>query len=151
MRNINLSRLALAVSLLSSTALACKGKDAAETDTTAIGTPAPAAFRVTDIQLGKRIGSDKRVTESSTTFGTRDTIYVSVVTDGAASGTRLSASWQYNNSQTVSESEETVTTTGETNVSEFHISKATPWPTGAYKVEIKVNGTPAGSRDFQIQ
>lgn len=130
---------------------ACGKKDAEPADTVAT-TPAPAAtpLRVTDIQLGKGVGSDKRVVEPATTFGTRDTIYASVTTDGAATDARLTATWMYGD-QGVSEADEIVSPTGGVNVSEFHISKETPWPTGAYTVDIKLNGQVVGTREFRIQ
>lgn len=130
---------------------ACGKKDADPADTgVTTADPAATALRVTDIQLGKGVGSDKRIVAPTTTFGTRDTIYASVTTDGAASGARLTATWLYGN-ENVSESEETVSPSGGVNVSEFHIAKATPWPTGSYKVDVKLNGQVVGTREFRIQ
>ena len=152
MRNIIAMRAALLAASLVAVAGACGKKDAAPADTAAtVATPAATPLRVADIQLGKRVGSDKRVVEPTTSFGTRDTVYVSVTTDGAATDARLTATWYYNGTQGVSESDEMISSPGGTNVSEFHISKETPWPTGSYRVDIKLNGTAAGSRDFTIQ
>src|SRR5688500_15288931 len=140
MRNIIAMRTVLFVASLIGAAGACGKKDAAPADTAATAaTPAATPLRVTDIQLGKRVGSDKRVVEPTTTFGTRDTIYVSVTSDGAATDARLTATWMYG-TQGVSESDEMISSPGGTTVSEFHISKETPWPTGSYRVDIKVNG-----------
>jgi hypothetical protein len=130
---------------------ACGKKDAEPADTLpTTGEPVATALRVSDIQLGKGVGSDKRIVEPTTTFGTRDTIYASVTTDGPANGARLTATWMYGD-QNVSESDETLSATGGVNVSEFHISKATPWPTGSYKVDVKLNGQVVGTREFSIQ
>lgn len=133
---------------------ACGKKDAEPADTlpTTTAEPAATALRVTDIQLGKRerVGSDKRIVEPTTTFGTRDTIYASVITDGSANGGRLTATWMFGD-QNVSEADETLSSSGGVSVSEFHISKATPWPTGSYKVDIKLNGQVVGTREFRIQ
>ncbi|HUR91613.1 MAG TPA: hypothetical protein VMY38_02960 [Gemmatimonadaceae bacterium] len=150
MRNITAVRAALlAASLVA--AGACGKKDAAPADTAGpVATPAATPLRVADIQLGKGIGSDKRVLTPTTSFGTRDTIYVSVTTDGAATDARLTATWMYNGTQGVSETDEMISSPGGTNVSEFHISKDSPWPTGSYRVDIKLNGASAGSRDFMI-
>lgn len=51
----------------------------------------------------------------------------------------------------VSEADETLSSSGGVNVSEFHISKDTPWPTGSYKVDVKLNGQVVGTREFRIQ
>lgn len=153
MRSITTIRAALAASLIVAAA-ACGDKNAAPADTgstlpttTTAGTP----LRVTDIQLGKGVGADKRIVTPTTSFGTRDTVYVSVITDGAANDARLTATWMYNNTQGVSEEDQMVSSTGGTNVTEFHITKNTPWPAGSYHVEVKLNGESAGRREFQIQ
>lgn len=151
MRNITAIRAALLAASLVAVAGACGKKDAAPADTAApVATPAATPLRVADIQLGKGIGSDKRVLAPMTNFGTRDTIYVSVTTEGAATDARLTATWMYGTTG-VSETDEMISSPGGTNVSEFHISKATPWPTGSYRVDVKLNGVSAGSRDFTIQ
>jgi outer membrane usher protein FimD/PapC len=73
-----------------------------------------------------------------------------VITDGAASDARLTATWMYGD-QGVSEADEMLSSSGGTNVSEFHISKETPWPTGSYRVDVKLNGQTVGTREFRIQ
>lgn len=147
------TRAALAVTALVTVGIAACGKKdaepAADTAATTV-TPAAAPLRVTDIQLGKGVGSDKRIVGPTTTFGTRDTIYVSVTTDGAATDARLTATWMYGE-QGVSEADEMLSSPGGASVSEFHISKETPWPAGSYKVDIKMNGAVVGTREFRIQ
>ncbi|MCR4338676.1 MAG: hypothetical protein NUW01_02190 [Gemmatimonadaceae bacterium] len=130
---------------------ACGKKDAEPADTATVTVPPVSSpLRVTDIQLGNGVGSDKRIVEPTSTFGTRDTIYVSVTTDGAASDARLTATWMYGD-QGVSEADEMLTSSGGVNVSEFHISKETPWPTGSYRVDVKLDGQTVGTREFRIQ
>ncbi|MGK2935831.1 MAG: hypothetical protein ACSLFE_11415 [Gemmatimonadaceae bacterium] len=130
---------------------ACGKKDAEPADTVSTtAEPATTALRVTDIQLGNSVGSDKRIVEPTTTFGTRDTIYASVTSDGAANDARLTATWMYGD-QGVSEADEMLMSSGGVTVSEFHISKETPWPTGSYTVEVKLNGQSVGTREFRIQ
>lgn len=146
-------RAALAASLIVAVA-ACGDRNAAPADTAAaLPTPtsSSAPMRVTDIQLGKGVGADKRIVTPATTFGSRDTIYVSVTTEGTGNDARLTATWMYNGSQAVSEEDQMVSSAGGVNVTEFHVSKATPWPAGAYHVEVKLNGESAGRREFQIQ
>jgi len=108
-------------------------------------------MRVTDIQVGKRIGADRRVVEPAKAFGTRDTVYASVTTEGAATDARLTATWMFNGTQGISEADEMISSSGGTNVSEFHIMKNTRWPAGSYTVDVKLNGVSAGTREFRIQ
>ena len=147
------SRTVLAAALvLSIGAAACGKKDAAPADTMAVSVPPAASpMRVTDIQVGKRVGADKRIVEPATAFGTRDSVYVSVTTEGAANDARLTATWTFNGTQGISEADEMISSSGGTNVSEFHITKNTPWPAGSYTVDVKLNGVSAGTREFRIQ
>ena len=113
---------------------------------------APAPLAVASIDLGKAIGPDKRVTTPLTTFGTRDTIYASVSTTGAGTSAPISAKWTFVGVKeiAVNEGSESVSPTGPA-VTEFHIAKATAWPVGKYKVEILLNGTSAGVKEFEVK
>jgi hypothetical protein len=112
--------------------------------------PAPAEFKVSSIELGKGIGTDKRVTAPATSFKPKDTIYVSVATDGAAPSKTITAKWSYEDGQVVKEGSESIAPTGPA-ATEFHISKPSGWPEGKYKVEIAVDGAAAGSKDFEVK
>lgn len=112
--------------------------------------PAPAPFAVQSIETGKAIGPDKHVTTPSATFGVRDTIYVSVATDGSAPSKTITATWSFQDGQKVSEGSETIAPTGPS-ATEFHISKKSAWPVGKYKVEVAVDGSPAGTKEFEIK
>lgn len=104
---------------------------------------------VTEIDLGRSIGSDKRVTQAGDEFRPNDTIYAVVSTDGSAPSATLQARWTFEQGQVVEESSETISPTGPA-VTEFHISKPGGFPKGKYKVEILLNGTSARSRDFTV-
>ena len=71
-----------------------------------------------------------------------------MATDGSGSGT-LRARWTFQG-QVVNESEQPIAPTGPAHT-EFHISKPDGWPKGKYKVEITLNGTSVGSKDFEIK
>ena len=107
-------------------------------------------IRVSDIQVGKSIGSDKKVANGTTTFGVRDTMYVAVITDGAAKDAKVDAKWTYNGRPVKSDSQ-TISPTGGENVTEFHVTKASAWPKGKYKVEVMLNGVSAGSKDLEVK
>ncbi len=144
---------AAGLGLLVVAAPACKKKEAPATSAEAAApasAPAPVAFAVQSVEVGKGIGADKRVASPGTTFGRRDTIYVSVATEGAAPSKTLSAKWTFHTGQVVKQQSETIAPTGPA-ATEFHISKPSAWPTGKYKVEIAIDGAPAGSKDFEIK
>ena len=111
--------------------------------------PAPSA-RVSSIDLGTAIGADRRVTAPTSSFAASDTIYASVLTEGQAAGSTLSARWTYEDGQLVSENRETLASPGAVNT-EFHIAKPDGLPAGRYRLEIALNGQPVGARDFEVR
>ncbi len=143
----------LTLGLATMAAPACKKKTetaAAPPDTTAAAAPAPAPFAVQGVEVGKQIGPDKRVTAPSTSFAPKDTIYVSVATDGAAPSKTIAAKWTFGSGKLVKADSQTIAPTGPA-ATEFHISKPSGWPVGKYKVDISVDGSPAGSKEFEVK
>ena len=143
--------------LLLGTLAACNKKnDTTLTDTTSLGTTTAtvavdtAPIRVSDIQVGKGVGSDKKIGDQTTSFGVRDTMYVSVITDGAAKDAKIAANWTFNG-KPVSQDSQTISPTGGTTATEFHILKKTPWPKGKYTVDVSLNGVSAGTKDLEVK
>ena len=155
----NSRAVAIATALiLAGTLAACKKKDETTlTDTTSLGTTTATVaidttpVRVSDIQVGKSVGTDKKVGNQTTSFGVRDTMYVAVVTDGAAKDAKITTKWTYNGKQVVKELNETVSTTGGEAVTNFHVEKKAAWPKGKYQVEVLLNGVSAGTKDLEVK
>jgi hypothetical protein len=154
----SLGPAALAVLLLGSAACN-RDKDSAPAVDTAMGTapttaaPAPATtLSVTNVSLGKRVDGSAMVAAADTTstFGTRDTIYASVQHTGQPASATLTARWLFQDGQVVDSTSRSVTPTGP-GATEFHIAKATAWPPGTYRVEILVDGTVAQTKQFTIR
>lgn len=140
------------------TSAACSKKDKsppAETSTTSAPAPAPETpakpvFMVVGVDVGRRIDADKKVTEPTSTFGRRDTIYASVNTVGATNDAKVAAKWTFQTGQVVDSSEQTISPTGAAHT-EFHISKRTPWPAGKYRLEIFLNGTSNSVKEVEVK
>ena len=131
---------------------ACKKKETPAADTTAVAPapePAPVALHVTGVETGKGINDDKTVKDDAHDFGVRDTIYVSVKTEGAGSG-KLSAKFTFKDGQTVGEPSQDIAPTGDAN-HEFHFTKKTAWPKGDYKVVVRLNGDSVGVKDLTVK
>ena len=149
--------LASAIFLAGALAACNKKDDTTLTDTTSLGTTTATVaidttpVRVSDIQVGKGVGSDKKVGNQTTSFGVRDTMYVAVITDGAAKDAKLTAKWTYNGKQVVKESSQTISPTGGETVTEFHVDKKSAWPKGKYLVEVWLNGVSAGTKDLEVK
>ncbi|HSS75800.1 MAG TPA: hypothetical protein VLV54_03560 [Thermoanaerobaculia bacterium] len=139
----------------------CKKKEEAPAPTpeatptpveTPAATPAPAPFKVTSIDLGKAIGPDKKITDATTTFGPKDTIYAVVSSEGSGPDVKLTVKWTFGDkSQPVGTEDKTVTPNGSAGATEFHATKKTPWPVGHYKVEILADGTSAGTKEYEVK
>ncbi len=149
--------LASALLLLGTIAACNKKKDTTLTDTTSLGTTTAtvavdtAPLRVSDIQVGKGVGSDKKIGDQTTSFGLRDTMYVAVITEGAAKDAKLTAKWTFNGKQVVNESSQTISPSGGTTATEFHVNKKSAWPKGKYTVEVMLNGASSGTKELEVK
>jgi len=127
---------------------ACGKKDSKNPP--AAQTPAVTAPRVVGIELGNELKSDNRVAEAMSTFAVNDVIYVAVMTEGNSPSAAVTARWTYGDGQPVNETTRTVVLSGPA-TTEFHISKPGGWPTGAYKVEILLNGASMRTAQFEVR
>ncbi len=146
------SRFVIPAALLVTVSLsACGKKDEPAANDIPVPAPAaPAAIKVSEIETGKALSTDKTVMNGLDSFGVNDTIYVVVKTEGSSPASKLVAKWTYNDTQLVSESTESIAPTGDA-VTEFHITKPTGWPKGKYRVDISLDGVPSGSKEFVVQ
>ena len=110
---------------------------------------APAGISVTSVTLGNQVDAAQNVTMTEKQFAKTDTIYAAVATTGAASNAVLVARWTFGDGQLVDESSQTIAPTGPA-VTTFHIAKPDGWPSGSYKVDVTLDGKPAGSQSFSI-
>jgi hypothetical protein len=131
----------LAVCLGATLAVACGGNKA--------GAPPASGVSVTGIDVGRSLAADKAIGDVTDSFRPADTIYASVKTDGAGTAT-LKASWTYGEGQKVDESSQTIAPTG-TARTEFHVSKPDGWPPGRYRLDVTLNGNPAGTKQFDVK
>lgn len=107
------------------------------------------AVRVTDVDLGLRVGSDKRVTDQTDSFRPSETVYVSVRTEGTVPSAILKTRWTFQGGQVVQESSQTIAPKG-TTVTEFHVSNPKGWPKGSYQVEVFLNGSSVETESFKV-
>ena len=141
-------RAVLATLAVALTAGACQDR-AEDPQTGAAPGDVASAVSVAEVQLGRAIGADKRVTSDTDDFSPSDTIYASIVTQGSAREARLTARWIYQDGQTVDESTQTIAPSG-TTVTEFHISKSGGWPAGTYTLRVLLDGREVESEEFEV-
>jgi hypothetical protein len=124
-----------------------KGSDTASTGAATTTTAEPA---ISEVQLGKRLSADKRVTDATTTFSPRDTIYAVAVTQGSSPNATVTARWTYEDGgQVVKEDSRSISASGN-EATEFHISKPSGWPKGKYRVTLTLGGS-SESKDFEVK
>ena len=92
-----------------------------------------------------------RVANQTSDFGVRDTMYVAVITDGAAKDAKIATKWTFNGTQVVNQDSKTISPSGGTNATEFHVTKKSAWPKGKYTVEVTLNGVSAGTKDIEVK
>ena len=138
----------LALALVAGLSAACtKSSDnPGATGTTGTST----GVRVSRIDLGRSLSADKTINDKTDSFKPNDTIYASILTEGAAPTATLKARWTYQDGQAVKESTQTIAPTGDART-EFHISKPDGWPTGKYKLEVFLNDSSAATKDFEVE
>jgi hypothetical protein len=102
---------------------------------------------VDTIQLGRSLNPDNSVASHTTTFKPNETVYVSVLTTDTGAST-IGAKWSYAG-RVIDEPKKDVSYKGSA-ATEFHLQSAGGFPPGEYKVEIFVDGAPAGSRTFRV-
>ena len=140
--------LALTLAAVPLLGTACKKEAPPPPPAEATPPPPPAQPAVTRIELGSSVGADKRVLAPRTSFGVKDSIIASVYTENTAPGAMLTAKWTFQTGQTVDSTSQAIAASP--GITEFHIVKKSAWPVGRYKVEISLNGTPAGSQEFDV-
>jgi len=104
-------------------------------------------LHVTTIQLGRSLNADNTVGNHTTTFAPSDTVYVSVATAGAGSGT-MGVRWIYEG-RVMGEPKKQVSYRGIA-MTEFHLQNAGGFPPGDYTVEVFLDGQSAGTRPFRV-
>jgi ABC-type amino acid transport substrate-binding protein len=141
----------LALALAATTGCAKTDKPVDTTSaTTATPAPAPAPFEVGDIDMGRHVGPDKKISDKTDDFGVRDTIFASIHTKGGTAPAQVMARWTFQDGKVVHEETQSVSG-GVEGDTEFHITKATAWPKGKYTVHILVDGTEAKTKDVTVK
>ncbi|WAT15037.1 hypothetical protein [Xanthomonas fragariae] len=112
-------------------------------DSTGGGAAAGSTVTVSSVAVGTKAAADKTVTPSAN-IGTKDTIIVSVKTDGSASNVPVAAKLTYQDGQVAGEQNATLTTTG-AETTNLSFSKPDGWPAGTYTAQVMVDGKPAGT------
>jgi hypothetical protein len=104
-------------------------------------------LRVTGIQLGRSLNADSTISNPTTSFTPRDTIYLSVSTAGVGSGT-ISVRWTYQG-RVVDEPKRRVSYRDLAST-DFSLKSVAGFPPGEYSAEVFLDGQPVGTKTFRV-
>jgi hypothetical protein len=104
-------------------------------------------MRVESMHDRGSISPNGSIARLTSTFAPHDTVYVSVDTTGAGSGT-IGVRWMFGGA-VIGESQKQVQYSGAA-ATEFHLQSATGFPPGDYSVEVLFNGQSVGTRPFRV-
>ena len=104
-------------------------------------------LRVTSIQLGRSVNADRTLGGFTTTFAPDDSVYLSVLTNGAGSAT-IGVRWMFNN-RVIDEPKKHVTYAGPS-ATDFRLQNVGGFPLGDYTAEVFLNGQSIGTRTFRV-
>jgi hypothetical protein len=109
-----------------------------------------ATGKVTAVDLGRSVNSDRTIRDAGDIFSPRDTIYASVQTE-TLGGATLKVRWTFEDGQVVDSVTEKVPSSGGIIRTEFHVSKPDGWPVGKYHLEVSLDGSAAGVKEFTVK
>ncbi len=104
-------------------------------------------LRVTGIQLGRSVNADSSISNPTTTFSPRDTVYLSVATAGVGTAT-ISVRWLYGD-RLVDEPKKKVSYRDLAST-DFSLQSLSGFPPGDYRAEVFVDGQPVGTKTFRV-
>ena len=133
---------------------ACNKDNTPSADTTTPATvpapDAPSAFSVIDIDMGRHIDAEKKISDKTDDFAPNDTIYASIHTSGTANNSAVVGRWTFENGTVVDERTQNVTTNGDA-YTEFHIVKPGGWPKGKYTLHVMIDGKEVRTKDVTVK
>jgi hypothetical protein len=145
---------ALALTLVLTSATACKKAEDVPATPPPAAAPAPEPAAVTMVSTGRHLGANNHVSDSTSTFGVHDTMYVAVTSTNTPNGATMTAKFTFQTGQVVDSLTQSVAKTDATNtttVTEFHVTKATPWPVGKYTVDLMLDGKNVGTKALNVK
>lgn len=137
---------------------ACQKDDTATTDTAA---PAAATATTTDsmsssldvgdIDMGRAVGADNKITDKTDDFAPTDKIFASVHTKGGATPMQLVARWTFQDDSTVVAEDTQSVQPGVESDNVFKAVKAGGWAKGKYTVHILADGKEVKTKEVTVK
>jgi len=107
-------------------------------------------LKITNVMIGKRLGSGDRVAEPTFQFDPPDTVYVSIGTVGSPDSARFEAHWTNQKGERVDSAATTIKPKGRGNTA-LRAARAKGWAPGAYRITVYSNGDSVDSKTFAVR
>jgi hypothetical protein len=126
------------------------GAETGATDSAAAAASAtgPVALRVSNVMIGKQVGPNDRITEPTFQFAPKDTVHVSVATEGTGGGT-LSAAWRSQNGEILQQTSAPAPPAGEN--AAFQLARPEGLKPGTYKVIVFLDEDSVETKVFVVK
>jgi len=140
------------VSLMLCSAAACTREQRATADSAAgaVTSTVGTALSVIDVDMGRHIDADRKVTDKTDDFAPTDTIYASVHTSGTGTSGAVVGRWTYQDGTTIDEKTDTVTTSGDARTA-FFIAKQGGFAPGKYTLHVLIDGNEVRTKDVTVK
>jgi hypothetical protein len=137
----------LAAALLGLAVASCTQKQP-ETQTTT--TTTTSTVRVSSIDLGRTLSSDRRVVTTDAAFAPTDTVYGAVTLEGPVPASQVTARWTSMDGQTVAETTMPLTASEGEGVTQFQFAPPSGLAPGTYKLDIVQDGQIVSTKEFTV-
>jgi hypothetical protein len=134
---------------------ACTGSDksesaavAARADSAAAAAAKPKERRVSNVMIGKHIGTNNFVTEPTFQFTPQETVFVSVATEGSEGAGALTGAWRSQNGEVVQRTTESIEQ-GKNTL--FQLSQPKGLKPGTYKVVLFLGDDSVDTKVFAVK
>jgi len=127
------------------------GAESAAASTAAVAGMAaePTPPRVTNVMIGRQIGTGNRITEPTFEFGPSDTVHLSVAIEGGGQPGQLTAAWRSQGGEIMQQTAEPVATGGGNTA--FHLSEPRGLKPGTYKVIVFLGEDSVDTKVFVVR
>jgi hypothetical protein len=131
---------------------ACNREQRATADSAAgaIATTARTALAVIDVDMGRHVDAENKVTDKTDDFAPRDTIYASVHTSGTANNGVVVGRWTFEDGTVVDEKTDSVTTSGDAR-SVFYLIRPGGFAKGTYTLHVLVDDKEVRTKDVVVK
>jgi len=123
--------------------------DTTESATLAASPDTSAEFRVSNVMIGRRIGPGNRIIEPTFEFAPRDTIHISVGTEGAGERGMLTTAWRAQTGEIVEQASQQARPSGENTA--FQFSQPKGLKPGTYKVIVFLGDDSVDTKVFAVR